>query len=47
MEEKSEGIEQMRWIQNNVTLKGVYVNFDGIEINTIDDYNNWNSIQKS
>ena len=47
MEEKSEGIEQMRWIQNNVTLKGVYVDFDGIEINTIDDYNNWNSIQKS
>jgi 3-deoxy-manno-octulosonate cytidylyltransferase (CMP-KDO synthetase) len=47
MEEKNEGIEQMRWIQNNVTLKGVYVDFNGIEINTIDDYNLWNSVQKS
>lgn len=38
-EEMGEGIEQLRWIQNNVTLKGVYVEFDGIEINTIEDYN--------
>jgi len=40
-EEMGEGIEQLRWIQNNITLKGVYVEFDGIEINTIEDYHKW------
>jgi len=46
MVETGEGIEQLRWIQNNITLKGVYVEFNGIEINTIDDYNNWKLSKK-
>jgi 3-deoxy-manno-octulosonate cytidylyltransferase (CMP-KDO synthetase) len=43
-EEIGESIEQLRWIQNNVTLKGVYVEFDGIEINTMEDYQTWQGV---
>ena len=38
-EEKIEDVEQLRWIQNGVNLKGVYVDFKGIEVNTMEDYN--------
>jgi len=40
-EEKEEGIEALRWIQNGYTIKGIQCNFDGIEINIPEDVKKW------
>jgi 3-deoxy-manno-octulosonate cytidylyltransferase (CMP-KDO synthetase) len=40
-EEKEEGIEALRWIQNGYTIKGIQCNFDGIEINIPEDVRKW------
>lgn len=39
--EKYEDVEQLRWIENNKELNGVYVPFSGIEINNQHDYESW------
>jgi len=40
-EEDIEKLEQLRWIQNDVTIGVVEVEFNGIEINTIEDLDKW------
>ena len=40
-EENIERLEQLRWIQNDVKLGVVEVEFNGIEINTEEDLNKW------
>jgi len=40
-EEEIERLEQLRWIQNDVTIGVVKVEFNGIEINTKEDLNKW------
>ena len=40
-EENIERLEQLRWIQNDVKLGVVEVDFNGIEINTEEDLNKW------
>lgn len=42
-EEEIEKLEQLRWIQNNVEIGCVEVEFDGIEINTPEDLKLWHS----
>ena len=39
--EEREGVEQLRWIENHYQLNGVYLKYDGIEINTPYDYDLW------
>ena len=40
-EEEIEKLEQLRWIQNNVEIGCVEVEFNGIEINTPEDVKEW------
>lgn len=40
-EEEIEKLEQLRWIQNNMRIGVTRVNFDGIEINTQEDVDEW------
>ena len=40
-EEQIERLEQLRWIQNDVKIGVVEVEFNGIEINTEEDLNKW------
>ena len=40
-EEEIERLEQLRWIQNDVKMGVVEVEFNGIEINTEEDLNKW------
>jgi CMP-2-keto-3-deoxyoctulosonic acid synthetase len=40
-EEKIESLEQLRWLQNDVKISVVEVEFDGIEINTPKDLEEW------
>lgn len=40
-EEQIERLEQLRWIQNDVTIGVVEVEFKGVEINTQEDLNTW------
>lgn len=40
-EEKIEDVEQLRWIQNGINLKGVFVDFYGVEINEPKDLKKW------
>ena len=40
-EEEIEKLEQLRWLQNNIDIALVKVDFDGIEINTPEDLENW------
>lgn len=40
-EEEIEKLEQLRWIQNGVKIGVVEVEFDGIEINTPEDLEKW------
>ena len=40
-EEEIEQLEQLRWIQNDVKMGVVEVEFNGIEINTKEDLNKW------
>jgi len=40
-EEQIEQLEQLRWIQNDVTIGVVEVEFKGVEINTQEDLNTW------
>ena len=40
-EEEIERLEQLRWIQNDVKIGVVEVEFNGIEINTEEDLNKW------
>lgn len=40
-EEEKEQLEQLRWIQNDVTIGVTEVEFDGIEINTPQDLERW------
>lgn len=42
-EEDIEKLEQLRWIQNNIPLGVVEVEFNGIEINTPNDLEEWRS----
>jgi 3-deoxy-manno-octulosonate cytidylyltransferase (CMP-KDO synthetase) len=42
-EEEIEKLEQLRWIQNNVEIGCVEVEFNGIEINTPEDLKLWHS----
>jgi 3-deoxy-manno-octulosonate cytidylyltransferase (CMP-KDO synthetase) len=41
VEEDIEKLEQLRWIQNGVKIGVVEVEFDGIEINTPEDLEKW------
>lgn len=41
VEEDIEKLEQLRWIQNGIKLGVVEVEFDGIEINTPEDLEQW------
>lgn len=41
LEEDLEKLEQLRWIQNGVKVGVVEVEFNGIEINTIEDLKEW------
>jgi len=41
VEEDIEKLEQLRWIQNGVRIGVVEVEFDGIEINTPEDLEKW------
>jgi len=40
-EEEIERLEQLRWIQNDIKIGVVEVEFNGIEINTEEDLNKW------
>ena len=40
-EEQKEGIEALRWIQNNDCVKGVHIDYNGIEINVPEDVADW------
>jgi 3-deoxy-manno-octulosonate cytidylyltransferase (CMP-KDO synthetase) len=40
-EEEIEKLEQLRWLQNNIDIGIVKVDFDGIEINTPEDLEKW------
>ena len=40
-EEDIEKLEQLRWIQNGIKIGVVEVEFDGIEINTPEDLEKW------
>jgi len=40
-EEEIESLEQLRWIQNDVKIGVAKVEFNGIEINTIEDLTKW------
>jgi len=40
-EEEKEQLEQLRWIQNDVTIGVTEVEFDGLEINTPEDLEEW------
>lgn len=40
-EEDIEKLEQLRWIQNDIDIGVVKVDFNGIEINTISDLDKW------
>jgi len=44
-EEEVEKLEQLRWIQNDVTIGIVEVEFNGIEINTKEDLSKWQKEQ--
>ncbi len=41
IEEDIEKLEQLRWIQNGIKLGTVEVDFNGIEINTVQDLEQW------
>jgi len=41
IEEDIEKLEQLRWIQNGIKIGVVEVEFDGIEINTPEDLEKW------
>jgi 3-deoxy-manno-octulosonate cytidylyltransferase (CMP-KDO synthetase) len=41
IEEDIEKLEQLRWIQNGIKIGVVEVEFDGIEINTLEDLEKW------
>ena len=40
-EERTEKLEQLRWIQNGYKIGCAFVNFDGLEINTAEDLREW------
>jgi len=40
-QEEKEQLEQLRWIQNDVTIGVTEVDFNGIEINTPQDLERW------
>lgn len=40
-EELVENLEQLRWIQNGISISTKPVDFDGVEINTYEDVNEW------
>jgi 3-deoxy-manno-octulosonate cytidylyltransferase (CMP-KDO synthetase) len=40
-EEKSQNLEQLRWLRSGYNIGCVYTDFDGIEINTKDDVRRW------
>ena len=40
-EEKSQGLEQLRWLRSGYNLGCVYTKFNGTEINTKDDVRRW------
>ena len=40
-EEEIEKLEQLRWLQNNIDIGIVKVDFNGIEINTPEDLEKW------
>jgi len=42
-EEEIEKLEQLRWLQNNIDIAVVKVEFDGIEINTPEDLEEWHN----
>lgn len=44
--EKKEGLEQLRWLESGIPIGAVRVDFDGIEINTIDDVARWHKMNK-
>ena len=41
-----EGLEQLRWIDNDIKMHLIKVNYDGMEINTPKDRNDWHEKQK-
>ena len=41
VEEKIEGLEQLRWLKNGYEIGCTHVEFDGIEINTPNDVDEW------
>jgi len=41
IEEDIENLEQLRWIQNGIKIGTVEVDFNGIEINTVQDLEQW------
>ena len=45
--EEDLGLEQLRWIDNGVSINSTYVDFEGIEINTPADRDKWNEVRKS
>jgi 3-deoxy-manno-octulosonate cytidylyltransferase (CMP-KDO synthetase) len=45
-EEQMEKLEQLRWLQNGISISAVEVEFDGIEINSPEDLEMWNAINK-
>ena len=40
-EEDIEKLEQLRWLQNNIDIGVIKVDFNGIEINTPEDLDKW------
>ena len=44
--EKEEGLEQLRWLHAGYFMRVVPVEFSGVEINTPQDVNTWNSKEK-
>ena len=45
--EIAENLEQLRWLENDYEIYGVYINdFNGIEINTPEDAKLWNTINE-
>ena len=41
LEEDIENLEQLRWIQNGIKIGTVEVDFNGVEINTVQDLEQW------
>ena len=42
LEETVEKLEQLRWLKNGIGIGCVYTDFDGVEINTLEDIHLWN-----